>query len=135
MNWRKQLKDQLKTNLNSLNCSSKQQELIARLHQENCNIAEVQYSQELQAMFVKMKQYHLKLQSIKKDIRGLHDKSQKLKVVVFVKLSNFDKFVLQKRALKLKEIKEKDPQEEIIITKPTSVISVNSEGVSTSQTG
>lgn len=115
-----------------MNCSAKQQELVARLHQENCNVAEVQYSQELQAMFVKMKQYHLKLQDIKKDIRGLHDRSQKLKVLKFCfKLSHFDNFALQKRALKLKEVKEKEPQEEIIITKPTSVISVNSEGVST----
>lgn len=83
MNWRKHLNKNLKLSLNK-NCSTKQQELVARLHQENCNIAEVQYSQELQAMFVKMKQYNLKLQGIKKDIRGLHDRSQKLKVILLL---------------------------------------------------
>ncbi|XP_050297499.1 biogenesis of lysosome-related organelles complex 1 subunit 6-like [Anthonomus grandis grandis] len=86
--------------------TAKQNELIEKLHGENLSIAKVQHSRELQEMLAKVKTYHAKLCNIKKDIRGLHEKGVKLK----------------KRALKLKELKEKEPVEEVIITKPTNII-------------
>ncbi|CAG9764002.1 unnamed protein product [Ceutorhynchus assimilis] len=85
---------------------SKQSELVSKLHIENLSITEVQHSQELQEMFIKMKNYHSKLQVIKKDMKYLHERSQKLK----------------KRANKLQTLKEKEPYEEIIVTKPTNII-------------
>lgn len=86
--------------------TEKQRDLIKKLHTENSSIAEVQHSSDLQEMFVKIKVYHSKLQSLKKNIKGLHEKSIKLK----------------KRAIKLQQLKEKEPVEEIIISKPSSSI-------------
>lgn len=62
---------------------TKHMELVQKLHNENLSIAEVQYSQEVQAMFTKMKFYHSKLLVIKKDIKGLHERSQRLKVLAY----------------------------------------------------
>ncbi|XP_066249331.1 biogenesis of lysosome-related organelles complex 1 subunit 6 [Euwallacea similis] len=102
------LKD-CKTRLTELQV--KQQELDERFHRENLNISEVQYSQELQALFMKMKSYHGKLQGIKKDMKEVRERCQRLK----------------KRALRLQEIKQWKPQEDVIVSKASNVISVKSQ--------
>ncbi|KAH1028068.1 biogenesis of lysosome-related organelles complex 1 subunit 6 [Dendroctonus ponderosae] len=81
---------------------NKQRELVSQLHNENMSISEVQQSTELQDVFTEMKQYHTKLLTIKRDMRLLHSRCQKLK----------------RRALKLKDSK---PEEEIIISKPVQL--------------
>ncbi|XP_066148854.1 biogenesis of lysosome-related organelles complex 1 subunit 6 [Euwallacea fornicatus] len=93
---------------------AKQQELVERLHHENLSISEVQYSPELQALFVKIKFYHGKLQGIKKDMKGVRERCQRLK----------------KRALRLQEIKQWKPQEEVIVSKASNVISVKPQSSS-----
>ncbi|XP_028138550.1 biogenesis of lysosome-related organelles complex 1 subunit 6 [Diabrotica virgifera virgifera] len=90
--------------------TSKQTFLVTQIHQENLDLAEVQYSPEIQDMFKKMNLYHSKLTNIKKDMKQLHERSVKLK----------------KRALKLQQIKEKEKlaklQNELEIKRETELI-------------
>ncbi|CAG9835628.1 unnamed protein product [Diabrotica balteata] len=90
--------------------TSKQTVLVTQIHQENLDLAEVQYSPEIQDMFKKMNLYHGKLTNIKKDMKQLHERSVKLK----------------KRALKLQQIKEKEKlvkiQNELEIKRETELI-------------
>lgn len=52
-----------------------------QVHNENLSLAEMQYNNEIQEMVNKMKLYQNKLINIKKDIKLIHEKSTKLKVL------------------------------------------------------
>ncbi|XP_017786562.1 PREDICTED: biogenesis of lysosome-related organelles complex 1 subunit 6 [Nicrophorus vespilloides] len=69
----------------------KQTVLVEQIHDENLKVSWTQNSVDLQKMFDTISTCHMKLSNIKKEMRGLHDKSIKLK----------------KRALRLQHHKEK----------------------------
>lgn len=62
-------------------------------------------------MFNTIKAYQDKLINIKKDMRGLHERSTKLKVSIFTSVIMFVDWIwliLQKRTLRLQQHKEKE---------------------------
>ncbi|XP_030764982.1 biogenesis of lysosome-related organelles complex 1 subunit 6 [Sitophilus oryzae] len=78
-----------------------QAKLYEKIHEENLILSNIQHSMELQGMLNKMKIYNSKLKSIKKNIRGIHERSTKLK----------------KRAIRLQQLKQNEVGE-IIVNPP-----------------
>ncbi|CAH2007819.1 unnamed protein product [Acanthoscelides obtectus] len=81
--------ERIEKQLKELN--AKQDAIVTQIHDENLTLAQTQFSPELQDMFRTMAAYHNKLLSIKKDMKQLHDRGNRLK----------------KRAANIKEVKEK----------------------------
>lgn len=61
--------------------TDKQQLIIEQLHSQNLSLSRTQHSIELQEMFNVIKIQIIKLQNIKRDMKSLHEKSIKLKVL------------------------------------------------------
>lgn len=87
-----------------------QNKVIIQLHDENIGLTEQFYSTELQDFVKKMNVYNAKLLKIKKDMKNLHEKSNRLKM----------------RALKMEQytekIKLKQIQKEINLKKEEDLI-------------
>lgn len=67
--------------------------LIEQLHNENLKLAWSQNSPDYQEMFKAIQLYRDKLVNIKKDMRILHEKSTKLKVITCCSIICFTVFV------------------------------------------
>ncbi|KRT81760.1 hypothetical protein AMK59_5656, partial [Oryctes borbonicus] len=59
--------------------TKKQQMLIEQLHNENLKLAWSQNSAELQEIYVTIKLYNIKLTTLKRNMKLLHEKTIKLK--------------------------------------------------------
>ena len=66
--------------VNVLNFSKKQELLVEQLHNENLKMSWSQNSVELIKVFDTVASYQQKLTGIKRDMKGLHERSLKLKV-------------------------------------------------------
>lgn len=61
--------------------SDKQTALIEKMHEQNLELSAAHHSPDLHEIFSTIKVYQNKLVNIKKDMRSLHEKSTKLKVL------------------------------------------------------